>query len=152
MNVFFIYLIRFILLAIYAITILKINKSKMIDKTVKIKFDLLSILEMVVIFTINLSFFIIPIAKINVVYGTVVSNLMIFITYFHLRRMMFVGKKILYFRENSFLISDISHFKYEQGRLSFKVKNHPFKVRRPLAHLDNLTEAMSRTKSRRIKK
>ena len=152
MNLFFIYLVRFILLAIYAITLFKINKSKMIDKSVKIKFDLISITEIIIIFGINLSFFVIPVEKINVIYGTVVSNLMIFITYFHLRRMMFVGKKILFFRENSFLISDISHFKYESGRLSFRVKNHPFKVRRPLAHLEYLTETMSRTKGRKIKK
>ena len=152
MNVFFIYLIRFILVAIYMITLFKINKSKMIDKTVKIKFDFISIAEILLVLIINLGFFIIPIEKLNVIYGSVMSNVMIFVTYFHLRRMMFVGKKIFYFRENSFLITDVSHFKYESGRLSFRLKNHPFKVRRPLSHLAYLMEGMSRTKSRKIKK
>ncbi len=152
MNVFYVYLVRFILVAVYGITLIKINKAKMIDKSLKIKLDFISTAELLLVVLVNLTFFVIPIPKINVIYGTVMSNVMIIVTYFHLRRLMFVGKKILYFRENSFLISDVSHFKYEAGRLSFRIKNHPFKVMRPLTHLEYVLEVMSRTKGRRIKK
>lgn len=149
MNKTYMIIIRTVIALVYVISFSKYYRCKKHDKGMKIKLDIRSLSEILIVLGINASLYIIPMATINVLYATIVGNLMLFVTVFQLRRLFVVGDRLFYFKENMFLISDLGSFKIDGHKISFRIKNHPFKLNYPLCNLKLLEERFSAKKYRR---
>lgn len=142
-NIYFIAIIRFIIIALYLLTINKIMKARKMDPTIKFKFDFRSLFELMVVTGINLGIMVMPITNSTYTFLLIGGQVMIVLTYFHLRRIVIFGKKLAYLMEHPFKISDIRNYKYEKGKMTFVVKNVPLSIRFPLSDMNNVSERLS---------
>lgn len=143
MNLYYMILIRTLIVGIYLGGLIKLANFKQHDKSVKLRFDPVSLIVVGLITLINVSLFVIPAAKMPIIYGFIVGNAMMVLTYFHLRQMMLFGDKIMVFKGSAFMIKDISNFKSEKGSISLRIKNNPLTFRRPLGDLKFAEEKFS---------
>ena len=92
---------------------------------------------------INLGIMVMPITNSTYTFLLIGGQVMIVLTYFHLRRIVIFGKKLAYLMEHPFKISDIRNYKYEKGKMTFVVKNVPLSIRFPLSDMNNVSERLS---------
>ena len=142
-NMVFIIIIRFVILAIYMLILNKFLKARKMDPNMKFKFDLRSLVEIVLVSAINLAILALPINDSTRTFVLLGGQVMIVLTYFHLRRIVVFGKKVAFLLEHSFLISDIKNFKYKKGKMTFLIKNVALSIRFPLADMNYLHERLS---------
>ena len=131
---------RFVIIALYGFEMMRYNRGKRIDDTLKLKFDVRSWIEIVVVGVLNIGFIIYPDLKANVSFLTFYGFVMLIVTFYHTRRIVAWGKKVIFILEHSFYVKDITRVKYEKGRLSFLLKGQPFKLRMPLTDMKALEQ------------
>lgn len=142
-NTMFIIIIRFIIVAIYMLILNKYLKARKMDPSLKFKFDLRSLIELVVVTGINIGIITMPITPGTQSLILLGGQVMIVATYFHLRRLVVFGKKVVFLLEHAFLISDVKNFKYKKGKMTFLVKNVALSIRFPLADMNYIRERLS---------
>lgn len=142
-NTVFIIIIRFVIIAIYMLILNKYLKARKMDPNLKFRFDIRSIAELVLVSGINLAVLALPINSSTSTFILLGGQVMIVVTYFHLRRIVVFGKKVAFLLEHSFLIPDIKNFKYKKGKMTFLIKNVPLSIRFPLADMNYLHERLS---------
>lgn len=134
---------KFVIIALYGLTLIKFNNARRVDGTLKLRFNTRSWVEVIAVGIINVIAIVIPVNKDNVVWLSVYIFAALLITTFHTRRIAAYGKKVIFILEHAFLAKDITRAKYEKGLLTFLIKGRPFKLRLPLADTDLLLEKLS---------
>lgn len=143
MQPYFIIFIRIVIVVLYGMTYNKYKKAQRMDSDMKMKFDFRSLLELALVTGINVGLIVMPINENTNNILLIGGQIMIVVTYLHLRRIVVFGKKVVYFLENPFLISDMKSFKYNKGKMTFLIKGTPLSIRFPLSDMNYVHERLS---------
>ncbi len=152
MNLYYLILIRVIITGLILWSLLKFSNIRQHDKTIALRFDLISWIRLVFVIVLDASLFLIPAAKMSILYGFIVGNGMIVLTALSLRQIMLFGDKLMYFKESGFMIKDITNFKHEGARVSMRIKNNPLSFKLPITDLVYAQEKLSGKRPRSRKR
>lgn len=142
-NMIMAYIGKFVIIAMYVITLSKFNKAKKYDATVKLRLNLRSWIELVGVGIVNAIAIAYPLSNDNAGSVGIYVFIALLITTFHTRRLVAYGKKVIFILEHAFLLKDITKPKYEKGLLTFLIKGRAFKLRLPLADTELLMQKLS---------
>ena len=148
MNLYYLILIRVIIVGFHLWWFLKFMNFKTHDKQLKFRFDGISWIRLIVMTVLNLSLFM-PAAKMSVLYGFIVGNGMILITFIQLRSIMVFGDRYLYFKDSGFEMRDVDRFKMDGIRLSMRMKGQAISFLRPITHIQYGEERFSGRRRKR---
>lgn len=149
MNLYYLILIRIIIVGFHLWWLLKYTNLRSHDKTMSFRFDGISWVRIGLMTLLNLSLFVIPATKMPLIYGIVVGNGMIALTALQLRQIMILGDRYLFYKESGFLVRDIEKFEFDGKRVHMRIKGHPISFSRPITNLEYCIERLSGRRPRR---
>lgn len=148
MNLYYLILIRVLIVGFHLWWLLKFANFRTHDKSVKFRFDAMSWVRIILMTLFNLSLFM-PASVMPLWYGLVVGNGMLVVTMLQLHSIMLFGDRYMFFKESAFEMRDISHFKAQGLNVSMRIKGKPISFRLPLTHIEFATEAFSGRRPKR---
>lgn len=142
-NTIAVWVAKFAIGFLYLFEYMRYNRAKRMDSTIAFKLNKRSWIETAVVLILNISLFVYPMTSTNTPILTFASLAMLVITYFHTRRFIMLGKKVVFLLEHPFLVKDLSKVTYEKGMMKFLIKNQAFKIRLPLGDMDTIMNRLS---------
>ncbi|QIK69861.1 hypothetical protein G7062_05945 [Erysipelothrix sp. HDW6C] len=143
MSVIVVIIAKLVIAVLYGFEFMRYNRAKRLDNTIKVKFDIRSWIEVIVVGGLNIGLMVYPNVEQNVVFLTFYAFVMLAVTFFHTRRLVVIGKKVIFILEHSFKLTDLSRVTYEKGVMKFLIKGQAFKLRLPLGDMEYVMQRLS---------
>lgn len=137
-------IVKIVILVLLSIISSRIMQARQLDKSIKFKLDFVSWIRLIVVLGLNI-FILVSTSETEAQFLALIigGEVMIVITFFFNKRIMFVGKDVLFFKEHSFKISDITNVYYEKGKMTLSIQGTPVHTRFPVFHKDHFLERFS---------
>lgn len=136
--------VKIVLLVLLSIMSSRVMHAKQLDKSLKIKLDFLSWVQVLGVIALDI-LVLVSSGKTETqnVMLILAGELMIMITFFVGKRITLVGKDVLFIKEHSFRITDVSNVYYEKGKLTLSIQGTPVHTRFPIFHKETFLERFS---------
>ena len=142
MNYYYLIIIRVLLVGIHLWWLLKFTNFRTHDKSITFRFDGLSWVRLLVMTLLNVSLFM-PASKMPLLYGLIVGNGMLVISFLQLRAIMLFGDRYMFFKESGFEMKDISKFNVEGSKVHMRIKGQAISFIRPITDIAYAQEKFS---------
>lgn len=148
MNLYYLILIRVLLVGVHLWWLLKFANFRTHDKTIKFRFDALSWVRLIGMTLLNLSLFM-PAHKMPLIYGVVVGNGMLVVTILQLRSIMLFGERYMFFKESGFEMRDVDKFTVDGIKVHMRIRGQAISFNRPITDVNFAVERFSGRRPRR---
>ena len=136
--------VKIVLLVLLSIMSSRVMHAKQLDKSLKIKLNLSSWIQIILVIVLDI-FVLVSSGKTETqtLILIIVGEMMIVVTFFVGKRITLVGKDVLFIKEHSFRVTDITNVSYEKGKLTLSIQGTPVHTRFPIFHKETFLERFS---------
>lgn len=142
-NQIVLFSIKVLTVIMYGYTYLKYKSAKGLDPTLKFVLKGRSMVEFYLMLVVNVLFMFTSHKAETAGFYVFVGAILFLITYFHLERILAVGRKVLFTRMLAFDIRQIKKRTYQRGKFTFYIQDGKVDVRLPVADMTVVMQMLS---------
>lgn len=142
------YVIKILLVVLYAYTFMKFKRAKSLDHTLKLKLKARSMIEFYGSIILSVGFIAYSAQKEVMGFAVFIGAIIFLISYLVLERLVAVGRKVIYAKFFAFEVNKINKCFYKKGTFDFYIRGGNVKVFLPVTDMDYVTEMLSGRRQR----